>query len=229
MAITLASDIINDAAKALGKLGPGRGLSTSELEEGVKIFRRMVEAWNAKRAMIFSTIRETFPLIPNQALITIGPYGDWIAPRPLSIERMGVIVNPTGGVEIPVKVLSDQAKGVTGTLPTQCWYNDGWPLGELYFWPIPTTAYDIVLYHWQPLTVATGVDSIIRFPPGYEQAIVYGLAARLARPFGMACPPDVAREAQKAEGVVQSYNIKSPAIKAETFGRGRGGFNYITG
>lgn len=222
MPITTAADIINDAARASGKLGPGRMLSQSEQDDALRIFQRMVDAWTIERLMVFSITRDTYTLIPGQSPITVGPSGDWVAPRPLRIEGMGlVLTNVTPHVETPIKVLTDdqwegkRVKVLESNLPRECWYNDGWPLGELYFWPVPLEANDIALYTWSQLTAPTSLESIVRFPPGYEQAIVDNLAVQTCALFGRRATPELMDAASSGKARIKRYNHTSDLMRCD--------------
>jgi len=234
--LVTCSDLINDAARACGKLGPGRTLSQSEQDDALRIFQRMMDGWTIARENVYSVNRAEYTLIPNQQMIAIGPVGDWIAPRPVNIDNICLLIQAgTMPVEVPLKVLDDnqwagtRVKGITATLPTSVWYNGGWPNGELYFYPIPSEANKIVLYTWQQLSVPTSLDSIIRFPPGYEQAIVYSLAVRLCRPWGLNVAPDVAQLARESMAAIQSANLSSPRVGTSSgLRKGGGSFNWMS-
>lgn len=231
-----AADLINDAARANGKLGPGRTLSTVEQTDALRIFRRMVDAWSIERLMIADIRRDTYTLTPSLSPHTIGPGGDFDAARPVRIERMGLVL--TGGSEIPIELLTDQqwaelsVKELESNLPTKCHYSATVPLGELHFWPVPLEACDVALYTWSQLTAPPALDSEIVFPPGYEQAIVDNLAVLTCPLFGRQITPMLLEAANKGKARLKGFNAKSPRIASSDYGMAqnrRGSFNYHSG
>ena len=222
MPLVTAADLINDAARASGKLGPGRTLSQSEQDDALRIFQRMVDAWSIESLMIFSRTRTTYTLIPGQAQITIGPVGDWEATRPIRIESLGLVLTSVSPhVETPIEILTDdqwaakRVKDLSSNLPRQCWINDSWPLTSLYFWPVPLEANDIALYHWAQLATPTSLDSIIRFPPGYEQAFVDNLAVATCALFGRRALPELMAAALEGKARLKRHNHTADLMRVD--------------
>ena len=222
MPLVTAADLINDAARANGKLGPGRTLSQSEQDDALRIFQRMVDAWTVESLMIFSRTRTTYTIVPGLAPVNIGPVGDWIAPRPLRIESMGLVLTSVSPhVETPIEILTDdqwaakRVKDLSSNLPRQCWVNDGWPLTALYFWPVPLEANDIAIYHWAQLTTPTSLESIIRFPPGYEQAFVDNLAVATCALFGRRATPELMEAARGGKARLKRYNHAADLMRVD--------------
>lgn len=222
MPVVTAADLINDAARINGKLGPGRTLSQSEQDDALRIFQRLVDAWTIESLMIFSRTRSTYTLIPGRAPITIGSYGDWETPRPIRIESMGLVLTGVSpSVETPIEMLTDdqwaakRVKDLASNLPRQCWYNDGWPLGSLYFWPVPIVANDVALYHWAQLTGPAALESIIRFPPGYEQAFVDNLAVATCPLFGRRPTPELQASALESKARLKRYNHTADLMRVD--------------
>jgi len=180
-----AKELLNDAARTNGKLGPGRTLSVSEEADSLRVFQRMIDAWNAEQLLLYSISRDTYGLVSGKSPITIGPGpgSDWVAPRPLRLEGLGLVLTYTyPHVETPIKILTNNewerhtTKDLQSNLPREAWYNNGWPNGEFFFYPVPLEGNDVAVYGWDHLTEPVALDTIISLPPGYEQAIVFNLA-----------------------------------------------------
>lgn len=97
--------------------------------------------------------------------------------------------------DFPLEVLTSRidydaitTKGIT-TLPSYVYYEPQWPVGVLYFWPIPLTSlYELFVTVLVPLTILTQQNQAVDFPPEYLNAILYNLAQRLAISYSV--PPD---------------------------------------
>lgn len=234
MPTVTAADLINDAARANGKLGPGRTLSASEQGDALRIFQRMIDAWTTERLMVFSLSRDVYTLIPGQGVVSIGPYGDWIAARPLKVESLGLVLTGVQpNVETPIKLATEgewQAIGVkdlTSPHPRVCSYNSGWPLAEFHFWPVPLEANDIAVYTWQQLASPAALESIVRFPPGYEQAIVDNLAVATCALFGRRPLPELVEAARESKARVKRSGHTSELMRCDSgLSAGAGGVGF---
>ena len=150
--------------------------------------------------------------------------------------------NLNSQVEIPIAMLTDDAyqsirvKGMSNSQYTQAYYQATQPYGTLYLWPMPTTGDNaIVLYlatQFQGFANLTR-DYTFADVAGYEEALEYNLATRLATPYGRDLPTDIAQLAVKSLASVKrkNYTITDVASDAAlaTSGDRRYGYNIQTG
>ena len=61
--------------------------SGSHYQDAFAILNAMLDSWNTERLTVFSIKQHDQNLVPLQQTYTIGPGGDWNAPRPSRIER----------------------------------------------------------------------------------------------------------------------------------------------
>lgn len=185
--------MIYNALRIAGILGaPGRGGSQSDISDGMLALNAMLDAWETERLMAWCELQFPFNLIANQQNYTIGQDGtpDWTAPRPLKIDRAGLVLNNVSpSTEIPMRVYTDQEwaavtpKQLTSTQPTAVWYQKTVPNGIVTWWPVPQNPYPVNLYLWVDLQEVTDPSANIDLPPGYQSAIEYNLAVELAARF----------------------------------------------
>lgn len=184
--------LIQDALIELGVLAPGEDLKAEDAQFALRTLNRMMEAWNAEELMIFSLERYQFPLISGKQSYTLGTGGDINIDRPVEIEMMSVILTYAQPypIELPVEMLLDeQWRGITlkntpSSFPYKCWIEGNFPLNVLWFWPVPMDANQILLYYWNK-TAASTLDTQLKFPNGYEEAIVTNLAVMLSGSYGV--------------------------------------------
>jgi hypothetical protein len=124
---------------------------------------------------------------------------------------------------------------LTSDIPTDLYYEPTWPNGSLYFWPVPTTAYDVELEIRTVLAQVTLVTSLT-LPPGYEEALVLSLAEKCARPFGKELDQSLVRDADLARARIMANNVTTPRLHTRDAGmphaRPAGNFptfNYLIG
>jgi hypothetical protein len=155
-----ALGIIADALIEIGAIAQGDGIPDGMGQWALRKLNRMMDQWAARRLFIYDQSFTAYTLTPNLNPHTIGPNGTFnVAQRPTRIVSAAVILNNVSvAIDVPIPVLDDdqwaevKAKPLTSTQPIAVYYAAGWPLGSLYFWPIPTTAYGIRLETWSTLT-----------------------------------------------------------------------------
>lgn len=241
-----ASDLITRSFKLLNVLAPGESLSADEANDALLVLNELLETWRLDRLMVYNESHSVFSLISNQQRYTIGGGGTFNVERPVWIESGRIIFNYGTGsqYELPLNMVTDQKwseislKQITSTFPTACWFNQSYPLAELYFWPIPTDPtirVDFLLPQSisSPVTLAT----TLALPPGYSKALRYWLAVDLASEYGRAINPMILKIARETKAAIMDQNGSplvmscDPAIlsrEQQTAAYG-GGLNVIMG
>jgi hypothetical protein len=186
-------------------------------------------------------------LVPNLVSHTIGPYsvGAPTFPvnteRPVRIKNINILLNNvTPIVRFPLAKrdsdwwAANRVQAITTSLPTDYYYRMDWPLGNIFFWPVPNYAWGVELEIETPLSGAATLDTQFIFPPGYELAITLTLAELLCPSFEK--PPNqvLVAAALQARQAVSGLNAQPPRISLDDFGgpstaRPRSNWNYHTG
>jgi hypothetical protein len=117
-------------------------------------------------------------------------------------------------------------------MPTEVYYEASYPLGALYFYGEPTATVQVELRTAQKLSQLAAVTDDCDMPDGYEEAITYNLALRIAPEFGASVSPDVAALAIESKARVLAANAPSPIAQCDpaVLNNGRRSyFNWLTG
>jgi hypothetical protein len=94
-------------------------------------------------------------------------------------------------------------------------------------WPTPTVdTNDLVIYRPDQLSEFADLTTEYQVPNGYEEALVYNLAIRLAAPFGRQIPPDVDMMAKKSLANIKRANTKMADLYNDTAALGYSRFGY---
>lgn len=125
-------------------------------------------------------------------------------------------VNP----DYPLEILNSRqdydeitTKGIT-TLPSYLYYEPQWPVGVVYFWPIPlATIYELFITVLVPLDVVTPQMKVLNFPPVYYGAVIYNLARRLAISYGMQPDPRLEALAKTSLNTLRKTNTRIARLK----------------
>jgi hypothetical protein len=230
-----AADLVTAALQELGVLNAVDPPSGEDGALGLARLNAILDSWNAERLGVYTQVLASFTLTPSLSPHTIGPSGTWVtAQRPVSIESARLVVS---GSYSPIAI-RDAAwyrrltvPGQTSAIPTDVYYEEDWPNGKLFFYPIPTAASVVSLESRVVLAALTASDTFT-MPPGYQEALTLTLAEHLAAPMRMSLSGDTRRHAEKARARIFSTNAKIPTLCTRDFGMPSGGgstFDYLTG
>jgi hypothetical protein len=164
-----------------------------------------------------------------------------VAQRPEKIEDANIILNNLSPiVKCPLRIrdkdwwMANSIPSVPTSIPTDLYYEDAFPNGEIRLWPLQNVTYLLELEVWTNLSQFTSLTQRFWLPQGYEDAITYGLAVALAPSYGRPLDATLAALAINAKGKIQLRNSFSPKMSTRDSGipRGnRGGtmFNWLSG
>lgn len=238
--------IATEAAQEIGAIGAGATLSAEDASLLLGKIRRLLNNWNADRRAVYATAFATYTLVPNLSPHTIGPTGaTWTATiRPVSIEGANLVLS-NGGTPTNLQItirdaqwwLAQTVPTIATTVPTGLYYQPDWPNGSLYFWPVPTAAYDVQLMIRVLLNDVPDLDTVFSLPPGYHDAIVLTTAEdSVSALWGpqTPIPPVVEKKAREARARIFDNNDTDPRIKTKDSGMQassgrRGDFNFWSG
>lgn len=147
-----ARDFIELAMREAGVLGVGQNLLAQDINDGMTLLRRMLSGWQRRRWLV--------PMLYDLAVIgnsqksnKIGPGQYWNAPRPDRIAAAYVVQRNTGStpVSIGCRIIyayenyAQLAVKELQSLPYLVFYDGAYPYGNVYFWPIPNSQYELHL------------------------------------------------------------------------------------
>jgi len=203
-------DLVTHALEDCGRLKPGGTPGTVESAVGLRTLNAMLDTWKTERLMVYAEVRTEFDIISGQQTYSIGTGANWDVERPERIERAEFIfTNTSPEVEVPVKILSPQEwaaltpKKLTNTIQTMLYYEPTVPNGTVTLWPKPTQNWKIAVWTWRTIGQFASLATTINLPPGYQEAIEYNLAVKLADKY-----PDTARVSQVTVEAARSAKRK---------------------
>ena len=243
-------------------LAPGEQPDSETAQWAFRKLNYLIDIWQAKEFYVYSYAFQLFTLVPGLSPHTIGPnptppaatpiptFSTGIQPCPVRIESSALILNQAPGrVDIPMNIrdhawwAAQQVKEIQTNVPTDLFYNQNSPLGELYFWPVPNQAREVRLQYWQTVSQFQAITDPIGGPGGpgtliqaYRAALMLTLAESLLPGGAKEEHPTLAGMALHARAAVFSNNAQSPRMVTQDFGMpkarrqgARGDFNWMTG
>jgi hypothetical protein len=204
--------------QSLGVMGDGDTPTAAELNDGLVLLNEMLESWSIDRIMVYQILQENFPLVAGTATYTIGSSGTFNTTRPVRIEN--AFIRDTNNLDYQLQIVPQQSydnimtKTVQSNIPLYMYDDNAYPLSTLKFWPVPSQAYTLYINSWKQLQQFAALSTSVALPPGYQEAIRYSLATRLAPQYGVQTPQEVVALGQSALGRVKRLN--SPELYSQT-------------
>ena len=241
-AVTSALQLIYLALRMCGRINDQQSVApgSQDVNDAFASLCMMLGQWQRKRWLIpnltelvcISTGAQSYGIGPTSAgrigftdqftdqlekNVALAPFG---ANRPDRIESAFARLI-TGGLEVdyPLEVIGSRedynAIGVKDlvSFPSQVYYDSGYPLGTLYFWPIPQqNQFELHVFVKTQLQQFVAVTDPLNAPPEYVEAMLYNLAARLCSVFRIPVGPDIANMARATLNTIRNANIQVPEL-----------------
>lgn len=191
----------------------------------------LLDTWASRKNFVYASSFNVYTLVPNLSPHLIGPAlgATFIVPqRPIKIIRATIILNniPQPFVSINLNMRDEQwwmensIKQLTSQQPTDLFYNPAFPNGQLYYWPLPTIAYQTQLETWALLSQFDKITDPIggpgasaTVPPGYRNALMLSLAESLLAAGEKPANPVLGALAAQARAAVYGNNTKVPRMQ----------------
>lgn len=230
-------DIVRLAYLRIGVVSPVDTMDPMLADVGLAELNMLLDQWNADKFCAFSSTFDPFTLTPALSPHTIGSSGTFVVvQRPVTID--GITLLDTADVRMDLTP-RDRAwwraqanPTLSSDRPTEYYYEPAWPNGSLYFWPVPSTAYQVEIQTRGLLAALTLTDRISA-PPGYRAAIVDSLAERLVAPSHVPMPEGLPLSARRARLIIEQNNYApAPALVTRDAGMPGGcggGYDFRTG
>lgn len=211
--MTTALDLFNDALSLTNAIGVDQEITDEEAQTCLRFGNRMLDFWSTQSLAVYGIDNQTFNTANGVASYTIGPSGTWATTRPIRIEdpaystyqgiSFGCISMTQGQYNLIANKTQPQQ------FPNRYLFVNGNPLGTVTLWPVPNQVTPITFSIERVLTQLASLTTVFVFPPGYEQAFVYGLAVMLAPQFGveMSAHPDVITIAKSSFAAIKRANL----------------------
>ena len=210
--MTTAGDLIDGSLRLLGVLAEGETPSSETSQDALFAMNQMIQSWNTERLAVFSTQDQVVTWPPGQRSRTLGPTGDIVANRPVSIDDSTYFRDPANGISYGLKLINQQqyngiaVKTVTSTYPQVLWVNMTFPDIEMYVYPVPTKVLEFHVVSVNELTQPANLATDLAFPPGYLRCFRYNLACEMAPEFGTEPSRQVQRIAMTSKRNLKRIN-----------------------
>lgn len=230
-------DVVSASLRLIGAIAPGETPAAQEATDGLAALNRMISGWSNESLMTYAEYREVFSLTANKATYTMGVGGDFATSRPQRVlEVMVRDDNVTPAVEYPVRLLSldeysmIRVKDITSVYPNAIFDDENYPLRGLSLYPKPSVANKLVITSLKPITEIATLTTSVVLPPGYEEALIYNFAIRIAPEYGRTVSQEVVLVATESKASIKRNNHTPEYLRSdEGLLKRSGTFNIYTG
>jgi len=184
----------------------GEYVTNEELEaEAILALQNILSSWSTQKLLMpFKTI-ETFEIIPNKALYTIGPSADFDTQNPDSIVDAYITISQDKDVYLDE--ISQQEyfkiynkKYIRDNGPEKYFFDYQYPHSGIYFWPVSNKQLEITFSFYKPYEWinVVNIDEPVPAPTPYLNAMISHLTLKLCTEHGTEIPPGVVNSAQQS-------------------------------
>ncbi len=185
-------DIIKRALRLIGVIAQGETPTADQTTEAAFALNSLVKAWQADGMPLWALKTYAVPLTATIGNYRIGIGQTVAVAKPLKVLQAWNH-NPTSNVDIPMRIITKQEYNILGNKtsagnPIQIYYDPQTSYGDLYVYPVPSTSdasNTINIVYQRPFDDFDASTDVPDFPQEWYDAIMYGLACRLAPEYGV--------------------------------------------
>lgn len=216
------NEIIRSAYEIIGVATDGEALNGDDIDVAQAALNVMIKAWIAHGLQLWKRNTKSITLTAATSTYTLGTGGTVASSiRPLRIIECDRL--DSSGIEVPMTKLSLSGysdlpnKSSTG-IPVNYFYDPTLTVGTLTVWPVPDATiaaeYTIEITYQSPMEDLTSGTDNVDFPQYWEEAIIYGLAERLAPRSALDLNERVLlkQEAKASLDLAMSFDVEDDSI-----------------
>ncbi len=228
--MTTCLDLVNMALIDSGIVGQGQTASATDVGNAFTRMQWMIDQWQRKRYLTFHLVNLSLTSTGQTTAYTIGPSGQFnVGTRPDRLENgcyfRQLVQSSPNQIDYPLELLESYEdynrialKGLS-TFPGYVYYDPAYPLGNVFFWPIPQAN----LYSMNLLVKCTLIDLISTnglatvldavLPNEYFQAIYLSLAEILRTAYRLPVDPVLAGRAKDSREVLRGASAQIARLR----------------
>lgn len=183
-------EIISAALRKLAVLSGGSSPETYQITDATQALNAMIKGFIADGMPVWAMKSYTFTVTSGTPQYLIGVGQTLNTPQPLKVVQAWR-TQGTNTSNIPMNVYTDYNYNllpltVSSGTPVNLYYQPLNGYGAINLWPIPSDGTTTITIRYQrPFEDMTGSTDDLDFPAYWTEAVIYGLAMRLAPEYGV--------------------------------------------
>lgn len=213
-----AQTIIDRSLRLIGQIGAGLSPTADETADALEALNAMLMTWRNERLMAYAIQTQDITLSSGNTSRTVGPSGNLVTTRPVRIEDAYCVVD---NMTYNVRILNESEfaaipdKTAESDWPDRIWPQMSFPDVTIYLYPIPTTTSTLRILTRVPLTEFSTAATTVSLPPGWEDALAYNLAVRIAPEYEREALPTVVQMARDTKAAIKTINSRPQKLYTE--------------
>lgn len=181
-----SEQLVTAALRKLAVVGDGATPSTTQLANGTQALNAMLKGFASKGMPLWAITEQSVPLTNSRII-------PFTVDAPLKVTQ-AILVDNSSGNTTPMNPKThydyNQLNGNTAVgWPVNYWYEPLNQTGNLHLWPTPDpysiSNCSIKLVYQRPFSDMVAGTDALDFPQHWIEAVIYGLAYRLAPEYGI--------------------------------------------
>lgn len=184
------NELITAALRKLAVLSGGSSPETYQITDGTQALNAMIKGFQTDGMPVWSIKSYTFPVSLSDPDYLIGPGQQFDTAMPLKVLQAWRN-SPNNFSNVPMNIYTNYNYDLlpltlsSGT-PVNLYYQPMKEHGVINLWPKPNdTSITITIRYQAPFEDMTSATDDLDFPSYWTEAVIYGLAARLAPEYGI--------------------------------------------
>lgn len=213
-----AQTIIDRSLRLIGQIGAGLSPTADETADALEALNAMLMSWRNDRLMAYAIQTQDITVSASDTNVTIGPSGDLVSARPVRVENAYAVIDD---MTYDVRILNENEfaaipdKTAQSDWPDRIWPQMTFPDVTIWLYPIPTTTSTLRILTRVPLTEFSTAATTVSLPPGWEDAMAYNLAVRIAPEYETEASPTVKEMARSTIKSIKIINSRPQKLYTE--------------
>lgn len=230
---TTPNDILTLALKTANVVGVGQTPAAEDINDSFNLLNMLMAQLQRRRYYVYQLITTSLPATGQQSY-TVGPGGNFNIARPSKIESayFRQLAGTPQPVDYPLEILRSQedynriSLKSLNAFPRYAFYDMGYPLGNLFVWPLPNANYTIFITTMLQMQQFATINDKIALPPEYSAALMWNLVPELYAFYGLPSNPDVVKKAEASLRIIEEANAQIPQLQMPPALRTQRGSTY---
>jgi len=219
--VTTARDLITLALQDAGITGQGLSPGATDINNGLTRLNDMISQWQRNRWLIWHLV-PTDLAMTGATFYTIGTGGNFNVARPDRLEAARIIQNnppSPNDVGWPMELVQSMEAYNNirlqhlGSFPRFVFYDADFPLGKVYFWPLPSSLYTGRVITKAVLQTFANLSTVYNMPEEYKEAIRFNLEVRFCRAYKLPVTPELKMAAAASLNIIRNANAQIPILQ----------------
>jgi len=182
-------DLIDKTLLMINAVGSGETPATQERTDAFLALATIFTSWSNEGVTNYTKTIEQFTMTSGDGTYTWGSGGNISTTRPMQVLSARCISGSfSSGLQVmsyaEAAAIAQNRSGILASLPDVLGYDNGSPLVNILVHPPPNGSIVLELTSMKPLTAPAAIGDTHTLLPGWEIALMYALALRLAPEYG---------------------------------------------